>query len=137
MALVRFFKHLADKGMRDVVTNATLDTLLGQQAQRPAIVTVGSVGASQSGDFGALGSVNLAGTARTRGVVEAVWPSGDVLVTQGGDGVVVEVEGGGHLGQTFASVELKQCGRALELSNLQRPSRKQGCECGAVLIGEC
>ena len=89
----------------------------------------GGVATGKRGNFGALGAVNFAWTARTRGIVEAVQTSGAVLVAQCSDGVVVEVEGSGNILQSLAALELKQGGSTLELSGLQAAFGKQPFEC--------
>src|SRR5918912_2305822 len=99
-------------------------------------MTVGGITTGKRGDFGALPAINHDRPAGTRRVVEAGQPSVTVTVAPGGDGVVIDSEGGSDGGERLAAVEFEQGGGAFEGPGGQRAFRQQGFEPFTMLVGE-
>ncbi len=98
-----------------MLTQLTLDGLLGEQAQGPACVTFWRIRTGKRSDFGALLSINLKWTTRAWSVVQKAQACGSVAVTPAGDGGVMDLERGGNIMECLAAVEFEQSGGALEL----------------------
>ena len=122
--------------MGDGVTQAGVHDALGKQAQGPAVVAFGGITARERGDLGALEAIDDDGTAGARGVVETGEALGAITVAPGGDGVVVDIQGGGDSGERFAAVEFEQGGGAFEGASREGAFGQQRFEAFAMLVGE-
>ena len=122
--------------MGDGVTQAGVDDFLSEQAQGPAVMAFGGITARERGDLGTLEAIDDDGTARARGVVETGEALGAIVVAPGGDGVVVDIQGGGDGGERLAAVEFEQGSGAFEGASRERAFGQQGFEALAMLVGE-
>lgn len=97
-----------------MLAQIALDGFVGQQAQAPPCVAFRCIRTGQRRDFRARRTIDLNWASRAWRIVKVGKTIRVVVVTPGGDGGVMSLEGGGDLAKGFITVEFKQCGGALE-----------------------
>ena len=109
--------------MRDMVTKASLNHFLSQQAQCPAVMAFRRITTGKRSDLGALCAIDDYRPTRTRRIVEAGQAGGVVAIPPGGDRRVGDLERTSNLAQGLAAVEFEQRSGAFELPGRERTVR--------------